>query len=473
MKKKLKTLVVTMLIVAIAVSCCGCITGRIYGKPLDEATALDVSQGVLYLEQITVYMQEHDLESIQKMGYHYGKAGAAEFDDFWQDYLDLEEEYGAITDRNLSESYSYADCPAFVGELITESGATLMLQMYFSASYELYRLYIYLSAEDAEAKVSMPEDVTEIDVVLNAGGEFELPGKITLPAGAMEEGKPLTAAVLVGGDGANTMDMDAGNTHMYRDLAWDLAQQGIVTLRFDKRTLVWSDVALDENADISVFTVDWEYIDDANAAAAMLAELPYVDAENIWYIGHSQGAQMAARADEEAGGLYAGFVLINTSPRNWAEVIYDQYINYGLCDRDYDQIYYLVSKIDTEKKFILEGSCAKMREDEMTTTFILSRAAGFWVDYMSYDYVQGLKDLAKPTLILQGEADYQITREVDFTAWEQELEGCAWASLQCFEGLNHLMTPSGGVFEGHYKEFDIPGCVPEAVGEAIASFMGQ
>lgn len=464
-----KKCIVTILIVTIALSCCGCVSGRIYGKSLTDATALDTSQGVMYLEQIVVYMMEDNLSGIEKLGYAYGKSNQATFDEFWEQWQEYKKTYGGITDNYLEGAYSYGDEPAFVGNLIMESGDKLMIQMHFSHRFELYSLFLYESPELFESKTEMPEGIEEIDVIVGEGTSYELPGKITRPIGAESGNYP--AAVLVPGDGANTMDMAAGNTYLYRDLAWELAQKGIVTIRYEKRTLTYKDEALAEDADKSVFTVNWEYTDDANLAAGMLAGCPYVNAEQIYYVGHSQSAQVGCRADKEAGGLYAGFVLINSSPRYWYDVIYDQYINYGLVDREYEQIYYLVSKIKTERSFIAEGSCSKLKEEELTQDFILSRAAAFWVDYLDWDYVAAYRELEKPMLILQGEANYQIVSDVDYAAWQKEMGDCSFVSFRSFEGLNHLMMPSEGIFFGHYKEFDIPHTVGDGVVDAIAEFM--
>lgn len=479
MKNSLKKLIVTILIVAIALSCSGCISGRIYGKPLDGATALNVSQGGLYLEQIVLYMNEDNKAGIESLAYHHGKEDAPSFDGFWESWENVREVYGTVKDHGLTESYNYGDEPAFVAELLMENDEKLMFQMRFSEKFELYELYMYEPAESFFEKVALPENVEEIDITVVTGG-YELPGKITMPKGAAVwngtswtsgNAQGLSAAVLVSADGANDMDLTAGNSYFYRDLAWELAEQGVVTIRYDKRTYTYQDEALDENADRSVFTVNWEYTDDANSAAKMLSKIPCVDAEKIYYIGHSQGGQVGSRADQESGGLYAGFVLINSSPRGWYDVIYDQYINYGLCDRSSEEIYYLVSKIKTEREFIEKGDCARLKEEELTQDFILTRAAGFWVDYMSCDYVGLYKQLQKPMLILQGGSDYQVVSDKDFVAWQDELAGCSFVTFKEFEDLNHLMMPSEGIFFGHYKEYDIPHTLGDGVAESIAEFV--
>ena len=40
-----------------------------------------------------------------------------------------------------------------------------------------------------------------------------------------------------------------------------------------------------------------------------------------------------------------------------------------------------------------------------------------------------------------------------------------------YEGLNHLLTPSQGIFAGHYKEYEMPGRVPEEVIADLAAWI--
>ena len=76
-------------------------------------------------------------------------------------------------------------------------------------------------------------------------------------------------------------------------------------------------------------------------------------------------------------------------------------------------------------------------------------------------------------LIVQGEEDYQIRMDPDFAAWKTEVAGWGDVNVRMisFPGLNHLLTPSQGVFAGHYKEYDMPGRVPEEVSRALGEWM--
>lgn len=471
MKKQIKKLFLVVLILALALSATGCVTGTIYGKPLDNATDEETGSGTILLKNIMDAMRADDLDALNKMGWHYGQSDAETFETFWQTWQDLKKGYGLPTASQITESYEFGNDLVFVGALTMEKGGTLYAQFETTDAGLMVGAYLYEDPDTVLANTTIPDGVTEEDVTVGEGTDHPLAGKITYPAGA-KAGDRLKAVVLVSGDGANTMDFKAGNTYFYRDLAWGLAQEGIVSIRYDKRTLTYSDEITDENAPAEDFTVAFEYTDDANLAAAMLRDLDFVDTEQVFYAGHSQGAIVAPRADRE-GGDYAGFILINTSPRPWYDVIYDQYIHYGLIDQSSEKIYYLVTKIKSERNWIAKGKYNDVKDSDLTTEFALTRPAAFWKDYFSFDYVDTLTELKKPTLILQGEADYQITTDRDFSVWQETLDGQSWAQLKSYPGLNHLMCPSQGCFAGHYKEYDMPARASEEVIKDIASFVNQ
>lgn len=449
-------------------SCTGCVTGTIYGKPLDSLESVDESRGLTYMGEIMDAMVSGTVDDINQLGYHYGQEDAETFEEFWADWEAFKPVYGQIESFYLEESYQFGNEMVFVFATTMEKGEMRISAM-FTDRFELVMLFIYETGEAALAKTTIPEGVAEEEITLGEADDYPVSGKITYPEN-IQEGEKLPAVVLVSGDGANVMDMKAGNTYLYRDLAWGLAQQGIVSIRFDKRLYTYDEEMRMENAPARMSTVAWEYLDDALLATQMLREQPYVDAEKVYYVGHSQGGVVAPRVDD-LGGDYAGFVLLSTSPRPWYDVIYDQYINYGLVDNSSEQIYYLVSKVKAEREFLAEEEYKDMDEEKQLEQIIYTRPAYYWNDYFSYDYVGRLEELAKPTLLLHGETDYQLKADVDFAAWQQELADKPWAELKSYEGLNHRFIESRGCFAGHNKEYDMPGRASEQVIEDIGSWI--
>ena len=111
---------------------------------------------------------------------------------------------------------------------------------------------------------------TEKDVTVGGGGEWALPGTLSLPNGA----GPFPAVVLVHGSGPNDRDESVGANKTFRDLAWGLASRGVAVLRYEKRTKVYAGKLANTESRI---TVKEETVDDAAAAVALLRETEGVE----------------------------------------------------------------------------------------------------------------------------------------------------------------------------------------------------
>lgn len=479
MKRFLKPIAL-VLVLALCLASTGCTSDlpAVHGTRLDDLSASDEAYGTTLLTLVMNDLVNRDLTSLNSIGYHAGEDDASTFEDLLTAYESFAQQYGEAQSVTQTESYKYGYQKVYIGSMTMEKGGTLNLALEFTSNYQLVMADLYETDEEAEASVTLPDTVVEEDVTVGEGTDHPLQGKITYPKDAAQSGKKYPAVVMVGGDGANDMNMTANSTHAYRDIAWALAEQGIVCVRYNERLYEYSDEA-DEAAEGSdaellteVSSVSWVYTEDANRAAELVRSYSFVDADQVFYLGHSQGAIVGSRASQE-GGNYAGFILLNTSPRPWYEVIYDQYLNYGLIDYSDEQIYYIVIRLQSEYEYLQNRSWEDADDQTEDSQTLLNWPLAFWKDYLSFDYVGELEKLQKPTLIVQGGADYQITQETDFSAWQTELSGKSFATLVSFEGLNHLLTPSYGIFAGHYKEYDKPGRVPSDVTDSIGEFILQ
>lgn len=136
-------------------------------------------------------------------------------------------------------------------------------------------------ASDAPTLPYIEEDVT-----------FESPGAtlagtLTLPEGS----GPFPALVLVTGSGQQNRDEEIPIVPGYRpffDIADRLTQAGFAVLRYDDRG------AGESTGDFALATTD-DFVDDANAAIAYLRERPEIDSAQVGILGHSEGANVAAR----------------------------------------------------------------------------------------------------------------------------------------------------------------------------------
>ena len=91
-----------------------------------------------------------------------------------------------------------------------------------------------------------------------------------------------------------------------RDLAWGLASQGIVTLRYDKRTLAHAAATARQPE----FTLTDEYVEDALAAVDLLRQLPNVNPNRIHVLAFERAGLAGPRIAEHDPDL-AGLILFS------------------------------------------------------------------------------------------------------------------------------------------------------------------
>jgi poly(3-hydroxybutyrate) depolymerase len=236
---------------------------------------------------------------------------------------------------------------------------------------------------------------------------WELPGELVLPKGS----GPFPALVLVHGSGPGDRNEAIGQNHPFEDLALGLASKGVAVVRYDKRTKVYGK---EVGAAIATFTVKEESIDDAVAAVALLEKTPEIDPKRVFVLGHSLGGELAPRI-LKADPSIAGMIIAAGSTRPVGDVMIEQlkYIA-GIHGNSLPEKKALIEKTEkanTRLKEILNGAKADPSE------VVLGAAPAYWLDMKGYDAPALAAKLAKPTLVLQGERDYQVTM-VDFANWK-------------------------------------------------------
>ena len=270
------------------------------------------------------------------------------------------------------------------------------------------------------------------NIVVGESTKYPLKGILTLPENASDQ---VPAVVFVHGSGSSNMDEKVGKLTPFKDLAEGLAELGIASIRYDKRSFAHPFKMLREK----VVTVREETIEDAILATELLRRDSRIDKDNIFIAGHSMGGMLAPRIDAE-GGNYKGLILMAGSPRTLGEIMLDQNEEVMRSGKGVLQWYVKtqVVKISAmfEGMYELSDEEAKKKKLGNGTTLYYFKEMG---EHPASEY---LLKLEKPVMIMQGEKDFQATLEKDFAAYKELLEDKKNITFKVYENLNHLFVNS-------------------------------
>ena len=270
-------------------------------------------------------------------------------------------------------------------------------------------------------------------ITVGSGTEYPLKGILTLPD---QLDKPVPAVVFVHGSGSSNMDEKVMKLTPFKDLAEGLAERGVASIRYDKRSFAHGMKMLrDKNLFI---TVKEETIEDAVLATEMLRKDHRIDSDNIFIIGHSMGAMLAPRIDAE-GGNYKGLIMMAGTLRRLEDIMVEQN-NEAL--QSMNKLLQMIGKKQMEKinnsfrgLYSMSDEEAKTKKMGGGTTLYYFKEMG---EHAAADY---LKNIDKPMLIMQGEKDFQAKADIDFTGYQSLLKDRDNVTFKLYEGLNHAFVP--------------------------------
>ena len=303
----------------------------------------------------------------------------------------------------------------------------------------------------------------EEKIVIGKDTKYPLDGILTLPKDMSEL---LPAVVLVQGSGPSNMDEQIGENRPFKDIAETLSEMGIAVIRHDKRTFKYARELCNE----TVITVKEESIDDAIMAVNLLKEDERIDKNRIFIAGHSLGAVLAPRIDEE-GADVRGLILMAGSPRKLEEILIEQN----------DEIYKSFNKF---LKFIAKKQIQKLKnnlqglysmsDEEAKKKSVMGKhiKAYYFKELGEKDTVKYLQDTHKPIFIIQGSKDAQVSVERDFNKYKELLQNKPNVEFKLYENLNHLFMPAiYGEIAKINEEYKVAQNVEKVVIEDIAKFI--
>jgi len=264
-------------------------------------------------------------------------------------------------------------------------------------------------------------------------------------------------ALIISGSGPTDRDgnsaMLPGKNNSLKYLAEGLLEQGIASLRYDKRLIgeSASDQLTEEDLRFE------HYITDAEFLAAYLKkrfDLP------VFLVGHSEGSLIALVAAKSND--VRGVVSLAGVGQNASQVILDQLRKQ------------LPEPMMQQSETVVDSLVAGERVTEYPPAlFSLFRPSvqPYLISWFRYDPEVELAALDCPVLLIYGTTDLQVPpSEADFLLGADDT-----ARLVVIEGMNHVLkSVSGTMVEqmGSYSDPELP-VVPELVDEVSAFILEE
>jgi dienelactone hydrolase len=296
-------------------------------------------------------------------------------------------------------------------------------------------------------------DYTEIPLEIN-NGPVKLKALFTKP-----NKKKFPCVILVHGSGPGDMDETIGNNKPFKDIAVGLAQQGIGTIRYDKRTLKYKEDSLTD-------TPTKEVVSDAIAAFNLALSQEGVDIDNLFILGHSFGGFMAPSIVVNCNKI-KGIILMAAPARPLEDLLVDQYtFVLGLDSLDSHEKRKLADLMITVDLIKNKGYTLQTPRENLP----LQIPPAYWMELSIYNPIRLLQNISKnkklEILVINGSMDYQVT-QTDFNIWKDALKENPEAEFKFYEGLYHLFM------KGNRSPYDyeVASNVDEQVIRDIANFI--
>lgn len=285
-------------------------------------------------------------------------------------------------------------------------------------------------------------DYEEKDVEFDSSG-YRIKGTLIVP----ETDGPV--ALFIHGQGPQDRDGTVGPNKLWRDIAHGLAEEGIASLRFDKRKFTYAKSPVRDFND--------ETLDDVYGALDFLKESGYGD---VYLVGQSSGSFLAPTIAKDR--KVKGVVMMAAPARGPKELIGDQ--------KEYQMRLKGASsdEIDSYRKSLAKVF-EKIDKRFLADDVIYQGApASYWYDWVSRKPTEDIKALDVPVLLLQGRKDCQVF-EKDYRIWERILEDSGRDYEARLFDVNHMMMPVEGL--STMKEYNEPNHVGEEVIETIIKWI--
>jgi dienelactone hydrolase len=334
--------------------------------------------------------------------------------------------------------------------------ATLDLKLVFNSKKKIIGFY-FVPASPAATYQKPLYDLSNYTVkeLFIKTKNYSLPAVLTTPNGKVN----VPLVILIHGSGPEDKDESIGPNKIFKDLAAGLASKGIATLRYDKRTKVYSSSLKPDSV-----TIREEILDDAASAVNLVKTFVEINKSEIYLLGHSLGGMVAPQIAQENNDL-KGIILLAANARPLQDLLLEQ-TRYVLSLDSLTDIE--KTQIEMLEKQVKNSESSSLSLNTPSKELPMNIPARYWISLNKYHQLETAAKLKQRILILQGERDYQVTM-VDFNLWKKNLSANKNVVFKLYPKLNHLFIEGNN--KSAPKEYEQPGNVAPYVIDDISQWI--
>jgi dienelactone hydrolase len=359
-----------------------------------------------------------------------------------------------------STSYLFIDTLHVTTTKLKYKNGSVGLRLSFNLNWKLSGLFLV----DAEPMYNIPAYVNtfgfyEIKIPFGSVG-YENEALLTVPI----QEKKYPCIIIIGGSGPIDKDATIGPNKIYKDFAWGLANKGIATLRYDKRTKVYFSKIMTEHKNGNYYTLEQEYLTDLKELVEKVSKKNAIDPKRIYLMGHSQGAGLMPLFLKQNKKVAGAIMAAGNYTSLQDLMLYQFEYLKPLQAKTKDDSMLFNNMASKAKNAKINNLPNTFSDDSLPNMYPFS----YWNYLNKLNTITIAKNNKKPVLVLQGERDYQVPYS-EYLSWKTALINNPNYQFTMFQKLNHLFLEGEG--KSTPEEYFNRSNVPEYVIEEIAKWI--
>lgn len=258
-----------------------------------------------------------------------------------------------------------------------------------------------------------------------------LDAKLNIPDG---EAQRYPAVLFIGDPASGDMDDTFDGVSMLKDLAENLALNGVASLRFHQRAYQYANENIKDKDD---FTAKEEIVEDAVFALKRLAEEEKIDLSQLYIVAHGNSAYYVPAIIQASNIAITGIALLGSSPLSQLELTKTAYMNaFATLEGE------ALAKAIKETLADLENAdrLSQLSESEAKSLRLFGRNAYYFWEQSDYQPQKYYQETNVPLYIMQGSEDSVVSSAMGMHLWSSLLEKKENVDFKLYGGLDHYFS---------------------------------